>query len=397
MAPMVQVCSSCGAENAGTALACRRCHRLLGGGATRVDPAAGQAAFAAEGDLSGSLGEVCRKCESYNEPGAKRCAHCAAPLGAQEEPPPRVVAPLSGRPPGWGNRPEPTALKSRFVAAKGRADAPLEKPCPSCSGRNPAGAKFCCECGLAFPRSEPPAPAPEEDPDLPVPLDPDPPFRASLVVERGATAGTSFPLRMSNALGAGGGATARAEAPAAVHLRDDPWLAPLQATVLFDEQRLLLRDEGGVNGVYLRVRGPLSLSPGDRFIAGERLLRFDGPAQLPVAGKGETPFLGAPRPQGALLRVTEVLQGGGEGRVCLRPGPVISLGKTGCDLNFPADAKLSARHAEIRVAADGSAALHDLAAAPDGVFLRLREKAAQELREGDVLLVGDQQLRVEVG
>jgi ribosomal protein L40E len=394
---MVQVCSSCAAENAWTALACRHCHRLLGGGSTRLDPAAGQAASAAEADLSGSLGKVCRKCESYNEPGAKRCAHCAAPLGAQEDPPPRVMAPLSGRPPGWGNRPEPTALKARFVPATGRADAPHEKPCPSCGARNPAGAKFCCECGLAFPRSERPSGAPEEDPDLPVALDPDPPFRASLVVDRGATAGTSFPLRMNNALGAGGGAAAFAEGVAAVDLRDDPWLAPLQATVLFDEQRLLLRDEGGANGVYLRVRGPSSLSPGDHFIAGERLLRFDGRVELPAAGKGGTPYLGAPRPQGALLRVTEVLQGGGDGRVCLRPGPVISVGKTGCDLNFPADAKLSARHAEIRVAADGSAALHDLGAAADGVFLRLREKAAQELRQGDVLLLGDQQLRVEVG
>jgi ribosomal protein L40E len=394
---MVQVCSACGAENAWTALACRRCHRLLGGGAARVDPAAGQAAGAEAGDLSGSLGEVCRKCESYNEPGAKRCAHCGAPLGSQEEPPPRAVAPQAGRPPGWGSRPEPTALKARFLPAKGPTEAPGGKPCPSCGAKNPAGAKFCCECGLAFPRSAPPAPAPEDDPDLPVALDPDPPFRASLVVERGATAGTSFPLRMNNALGAGGGAAAFAEAGTAVQLRDDPWLAPLQATVLFDDQRLLLRDEGGANGVYLRVRGPLSLSPGDHFIAGERLLRFDGPAQLPAAGKAGTPFLGAPRPQGALWRVTEVLQGGGEGRVCLRPGPVISLGKTGCDLSFPADAKLSARHAEIRVAADGSVALHDLGAAPDGVFLRLREKAAQELRQDDVLLVGDQQLRVKVG
>jgi hypothetical protein len=306
------------------------------------------------------------------------------------------MAPLSGRPPGWGNRPEPTALKARFVPVTGRADAPHEKPCPSCGARNPAGAKFCCECGLAFPRSERPAGAPEEDPDLPVALDPDPPFRASLVVDRGATAGTSFPLRMNNALGAGGGA-AFAEGVAAIHLRDDPWLAPLQATVLFDEQRLVVRDEGGANGVYLRVRGPSLLSPGDHFIAGERLLRFDGRADLPAAGKDRTPYLGAPRPQGGLLRVTEVLQGGGDGRVCLRPGPVISLGQTGCDLNFPADAKLSARHAEIRVAADGSAALHDLGAAPAGLFLRLREKAAQELRQGDVLLLGDQQLRVEVG
>jgi pSer/pThr/pTyr-binding forkhead associated (FHA) protein len=65
-------------------------------------------------------------------------------------------------------------------------------------------------------------------------------------------------------------------------------------------------------------------------------------------------------------------------------------------LNFPADAQLAARHAELRIAPDGSAVLVDLNAAPGGVFLRLRPQQSIELQPGDVLQLGDQQLRIEV-
>ena len=74
---------------------------------------------------------------------------------------------------------------------------------------------------------------------------------------------------------------------------------------------------------------------------------------------------------------------------------MIAVGKTGCEMNFPADAALAPRHAEIQIAEDGSATLVDVGG--QGVLLRLRPKASQELANGDVLQVGDQVLRVEVG
>ena len=66
-------------------------------------------------------------------------------------------------------------------------------------------------------------------------------------------------------------------------------------------------------------------------------------------------------------------------------------------MNFPADSLLAAKHAEIRLAADGSATLADLGQGPAGVFLRVRAQQPVDLQAGDIVRVGDQQLRVEVG
>jgi hypothetical protein len=94
------------------------------------------------------------------------------------------------------------------------------------------------------------------------------------------------------------------------------------------------------------------------------------------------------------VRITEVLAGGKTGRTCHRSGPVIAIGKTGCDMNFPADSLLAARHAEVRLGEDGSFTLADLGQAPSGVFLRVRNTI--DLQAGDVLMVGEQQFRLEV-
>ncbi len=96
------------------------------------------------------------------------------------------------------------------------------------------------------------------------------------------------------------------------------------------------------------------------------------------------------------MRVTEVLGGGKTGRTCHRSGPVIAIGRSGCDMNFPADGLLAARHAEIRLGDDGAATLVDLGQGSSGVFIRVRAQAQHDLQAGDVLMVGAQLLRLEV-
>ncbi len=250
-----------------------------------------------------------------------------------------------------------------------------------------------------LPELEPPVeelvePLPEVEPppveELVEPLpEVEPPFHASLVLEKGPAAGTALLLgRIENSVGGAG---------ALIELADDPSVAPHAATVAFADDRLVLRDEGSANGVSVRVRESTPIEPGDHFFAGERLLRFDGPCELPQTHEGEVPFLGAPRPPGPSVRVTEVVAGGKTGRTCHRSGPTISIGRTGCDMNFPADSLLGARHAELRLGEDGTVSLIDLGQGPSGVFLRVRARGTQELRAGDVLRVGDQELRVEIG
>lgn len=232
---------------------------------------------------------------------------------------------------------------------------------------------------------------PDAEPDLLAEevAEPAPPFQASVILERGAAAGTAIMLgRMENTVGSTG---------AAIEIADDPFVAPHAATVVFADDRLVLRDEGTANGVYVRIHETAGLEVGDLFIAGERMMRYDGACELPQTHEGEVPFLGAPRPQGTAVRIVEVLAGGRTGRTCHRSGPTIALGRTGCDMNFPADSLLGGRHAEIRIGEDGSATIADLGQGPAGVFLRVRAQAVHELNPGDMVRVGDQEFRVEVG
>jgi ribosomal protein L40E len=339
-------------------------------------------------DPLAAANKTCASCWTENPPTAKFCAECGTPF-AKQEPPPTVSVHMDEEPPAleapqsWAASTDPTA---RVFDERATADPPqfeLQDPSPEPLGWDePAANPLPEEPEVDFAAT---AEASEEG-SAP---EPEPPYPAALVVERGSAAGTTYLLgRIENVLGGAG---------APVELPEDPHLAPRHAAIVFEEQRLVLRDEGSVNGVYVKVRESAPIEPGDLFIAGERLLRYDGPCELPVGEVGETPYLGSPRPQGQAVRVSEMLQGGKTGRICFRTGPSVAVGRTGCDLNFASDAQLGPRHAELRIDEDGSATLVDLGGGPGGVFLRVRPQQTFELQGGDVLQIGEQVLRVEVG
>jgi hypothetical protein len=402
-------CPACGKENEDNAYECRRC----------------RAPFRDEPSLSQEMRALAISDEEAAEAGLS-VSRQAGPAPADKTPPAAFA------PPEFDSRPA------------------SEKACASCGAVNPPAAKFCFECGTPFakkaPAAEPPRPpepaaktepppsihvdaelaqelaeadeAPAEDDfeietpedaeagtaaqaegepameladELPEEAAPEPtaeagpapaPFAATLVEKGGA----SFALPLAeNVLGAAG---------AQIELAEDPYIAPRAATVAFEGDHLVLRDEGSANGVYVKVRESASLTTGDSFIAGERLFRFDGPEELTRPDDGETPVLGAPRPQGGTVRVSEILAGGRTGRTCHRAGPVIAIGRTGCDMNFPSDSLLAPRHAEIRLGPDGTATLVDLGQSQSGVLLRVRLVA--DLQAGDVVQVGEQQLQVQI-
>jgi len=481
--PMI-ICPACGKENEDVASECKRCRA----------PLRGEESAAEAVELPQSLGEVCRRCEAYNEPGVSVCTNCglqlfAAPASGQpplDKTPPDAFTPPSQVPETLSEELRALAISDEeaaeagltmaarsgvaiettppaafappgvaqsaagrahlgeavlAVAASGAAPArrpppapprapppppvlgaalPAGKACPNCGALNPPAAKFCFECGTPFARKaagpRPPSievaaelpaetfedatmesspvaldePVPAESAAEPIPEEQPPPFAAKLVLQNGSAEGTEFALgHLENSLGG---------SAAHIGLGDDPLIAPHAATLAFVDERLVLRDEGSANGVYVRVRESAALKPGDLFVAGERLLRYEGPVEMAPPIEGDLPLLGAPRPaQGPAYRVTEVLLGAKTGRTCHRGAPIISIGRAGCDMNFAGDSLLAAKHAEIRIAEDGTAALADLGQGPSGVFLRVRAQQPVELQAGDVVRVGDQHLRVDVG
>ncbi len=213
---------------------------------------------------------------------------------------------------------------------------------------------------------------------------------ARLVVERGeAPSGATFVLH--------GEQTLAGRSQGQVLFPEDVCLAPHHATFFHRPGSLLLRDEGSAGGVYLRLRGTAAtLRPGSLFCAGDRLFHFAGslPPGAPPAPDG-THVLGAPRPEGHAVLVEERLEGGVGGRVYVRVGPSITIGRTGCSINFPDDPYLSQAHAEILVDPDGTARLHDLGSS-NGTFCRIPPGGERELHDGDTIRLGREVLRLEM-
>jgi len=178
---------------------------------------------------------------------------------------------------------------------------------------------------------------------------------------------------------------------------DDPCLAPRHATFLYREGSLHLRDEGAPGGTYLRLRGPsVPLRPGDLFAVGVRLLRYAGSLPQPAPGPPDgTRRLGAPRPPSPTVVIEELLEGGVTGRVFVRGGGSITIGRSGCAVNLGDDPELSQAHAELVVDSAGGARLKDLGSA-HGTFIRIPPHAERELHDGDWLRLGREVLRVEI-
>jgi pSer/pThr/pTyr-binding forkhead associated (FHA) protein len=392
------------------------------------------------GRLTGILGIVCRDCDTYNEPGVKACIACGKPIGlAAETPPPAAEPPAAPEPPpppppappgapvvrafqkpatGAATRFVPAALKPSPAApassapgvrtfspppspAKPAPAAPpaaapgapiaLQTTCPRCGAQATQG-RFCAQCGQALGARgtqitmKPPAPGRTATQVFGALA----PGRAKLVLEGGdAFEGATFRLNAERA--------EAGRAKGVILFPTDPCLAPHHATFFYRGGALHVRDEGAPGGIYLRLRGlSVPLRAGDHFAVGARLLKFAGllPAAPPPPPDG-TRRLGAPRPAAPALVVEEWLEGGAGGRVFVRSGPAVTIGRGGCAVNLGDDPQLSQSHAEIVVEPDGSARLRDLGSS-NGTYVKIPPHGERELRDGDYVRMGHEVLRVAV-
>ncbi len=386
------------------------------------------------GRLTGILGVVCRACDAYNEPGAKACVGCGKPLGVAAEPtskpfvaataaaaPTKATAPAAPRPgaPVIRSFQKPAgASATRFVpsvlrpSADARPPAPESRPpssearisdvpatapillvttCPRC-GADTGHGRFCAQCGQALGARgtqitmKPPAPGRTATQVFGALA----PGRAKLVLEGGdAFEGATFRLN-AETVEAG-------RAKGAIRFPDDPCLAAHHATFFYRGGALHVRDEGTAGGIYLRLRGlSVPVRPGDHFVVGARLLRYAGQLPPPPPGPPDgTRRLGAPRPAPPAVVLEEWLEGGAGGRVFVRSGPAVTIGRGGCAVNLGDDPQLSQSHAEIAIDRDGAARLRDLGSS-NGTYVRIPPHAERELRDGDFVRMGHEVLRVAV-
>jgi pSer/pThr/pTyr-binding forkhead associated (FHA) protein len=286
-------------------------------------------------------------------------------------PPPSVRARRSTVPPV--TQPKPSKSKS----VEELMDQAKNFVCRSCSTPVPMGHKFCGRCGAAVP------------PEI---LNArtqffgqlQAPGKAKLILIRGeGVEGLSYQLNAEqHVVGKAG----------QLVFPDDAFVSPKHANFFYRTGKLVVRDEGSVNGVYLRVRGSVELAPGDFFLAGEQVFRLDATPKLnDQAGPDGTYFYSSPKHQ-SLFRIVQILQGGAAGMTVCARGNSLQIGREGGDLNFPSDLYMSASHCRLEEQG-GKFVLTDLNSR-NGSYVRL--KAERELSHGDYLFIGRKLLRVEI-
>ena len=381
------------------------------------------------------IGIVCGRCDTYAEMGAKACPSCDHALALFTKPE-RIAGPLSGRSPGLTEPPPPsflgeplkprqgsepgvsapinaiaaqagpsavsssgafdnrgsaamraaprTAFEPRVPAAASQhqsleelMDQAKNFVCRSCSTPVPMGHKFCGRCGAAMP-PEILAARTQFFGQLQVP------GKAKLILIRGeGVEGLSYQLNAEqHVVGRNG----------QLVFPDDPFVSPKHANLFYRGGKLVVRDEGSLNGVFWRVRGTVDISAGDHFLAGEQLFRIDA---TPKMGDGPAPdgtyFYSSPKHQSP-FRIVQVLQGGAAGMCVVARASGLQIGREGGDLNFPGDLYMSASHCKLEESS-GKLTLTDLNSR-NGTYIRL--KAEKELAHGDYLFIGRKLLRVEI-
>jgi pSer/pThr/pTyr-binding forkhead associated (FHA) protein len=173
---------------------------------------------------------------------------------------------------------------------------------------------------------------------------------------------------------------------------DDPFVSPKHANLFYRDGKLVVRDEGSLNGVYLRVRGTVELQPGDYVLAGEQVFAVESPAPATDGpGPDGTYFYSSPKHQ-TPFSITQILLGGVRGMTVCSRLTGIQIGREGGDLNFPTDLYMSASHCKLEENA-GKLMLSDLNSR-NGTFVRIAQE--RELAHGDYLFIGKKLLRVEI-
>jgi pSer/pThr/pTyr-binding forkhead associated (FHA) protein len=177
---------------------------------------------------------------------------------------------------------------------------------------------------------------------------------------------------------------------------DDVTLAAEHARLRFAGDELILEPLPSQNGVFVRVKEPTRVEPGDEIVLGAQRFVVMGEADRPAAGvlaDGTTRALGSlvkPQPPITLLRVSADPLGHEVYHRCQR---LLTLGRTHCDLNFPRDSFVSERHAQMSRTDEGTLLLEDLRSR-NGTYLRASKP--MRLMHGDLILMSDKVLRVEL-
>lgn len=297
-----------------------------------------------------------------------------APAEPEAAPAPPEVAPEPVAPePVADAAPAPAAPEP--AAAEPVATSP--GACPQCGHANPDGNRFCAACGYKLEvagNTAATAPAAEAE-------------------KSGVT------LTALRADGSEAGVYELPAGPAATVGRDtgtifagDSYLSPRHATFGLKDGAITVRDEGSLNGVYVKltVDEPFLLEPNSVFRIGQEIIRFE-PLEREPAVEGVEKF-GSPS-RGIVGRLALVIGRDTTGNAFPIPARGLHLGRERGDVLFSEDGYVSGLHCLVAPGPDGKVYLTDVGSS-NGTFVRVRDN--HPINSGDILLMGQQVFRFDV-
>jgi len=315
------------------------------------------------------IGIACGSCDTFSPMGADRCPSCGHDLALFSEP--RSEAAAAPAPARAETTPAPSREEER--------EQSRYYVCKECSTPVPTGHKFCGACGATVPKE-----MLEKKVEFFGSMQA--PGKARLILIRGTEGadGLSYLLQGTEHIAG----TTDAQIP----FPNDPWIEAKHANFFYRQDKLLVRDEGSVNGVYVRIRQPSPLNPGDHFLCGEQVFRLDAtPKDTSGPDPDQTYFYSSPK-RPSPFRVVQVLSGGSDGMVYCARENAVQIGREDSDMNFPDDVFMSGSHAKVELSSDGQYSLVDLGSR-NGTYVRIGKE--RELTHGDYVFIGHQLLRVE--
>ncbi|HEY3497334.1 MAG TPA: FHA domain-containing protein [Polyangiaceae bacterium] len=343
---------------------------------------------------------TCPKCGKENQDHYKFCLGCGAelPRGGAAKPfssntPPHGVPAAGGvarasAPAPRAATPAPAPAPAPQQMRPGPSAAPAAQAgtvtCPQCGHGNVPGNRFCASCGYNLSALSGAQAVPA-------------------VAAAPAAAGGGGPSIILTALRADGseaGTFRMPDGPTVTVGRDtgsifagDSYLSPRHATFSRRGTQLFVKDEGSLNGVYLKLKPnePCLLEYGDVFRIGQEIIRFEE-----LRGQGRSPDgverFGSPA-KGYVGRLALVIGRDTTGNSFPIPERGVHCGRERGDILFSEDGYVSGLHCKIARAQDGRVYLTDVGSS-NGSFIRLR--AEHGVAGGDILLMGQQLFRIDL-
>ncbi len=247
--------------------------------------------------------------------------------------------------------------------------------CDHCGAMVATGHRFCGVCGTSMPA-------------IPVNKTGSSVGHLALIDDLGAES-THYPLVSGdNAIG-----RAKGNQVAFPH---DGLLAHIHCVLMTDSKPFRIKPIDTFNGTFLRISTPVELEHGDTIRIGQEVLRFERIDQITPEMSTQTgrPLtVGCPMPRGVWGRLCQIGMTRTVANAYLLAHRDVFLGRERGDILFPKDGFVSGSHAVISERG-GRVYLKDLGSS-NGTFLRLKTEI--NLRDGDLLLLGRNLLRIHAG